>query len=177
MQIIPDDEAIPGEMPDNISSDSVWVFITEAFSNMTGNIIKHQIIVTQDARQRRDASIADYWSTSDGTKKAYVAIECPFFFNNQCPPKQYQLNRRKRSVTEDGRRVPVAIGINDSCKTTDAGWCNGNLLPATTYYVIYRVCNEHNQCSSTLPSAKMRTKNGNFIISNNPHRSSLRFHM
>lgn len=143
------------------TSKSFTLEIKEAFSNKTGQITRHQIIVTQLADVISNVAAINYWGTSDGTKQPYVAIECPQFFNSQCPlqPSQQSHSRRKRSANDEGG-FPIVIGADDSCSSGGTRLCNGNLQPSTAYYVLYRACNAAGQCSSAMKSQPEHTSPG-----------------
>jgi hypothetical protein len=151
MQVIDGEPAKPSAVPDQMTTTSIKVSVKEIFSNKTGNITKHQIIVTQFSDQNAD-SVTNYWSGD--SKKPYIAIECPHFFNSDCPRILPDSKRRRRS--SDIYIVDIVVGDNGSCPRTNNQWCNAKLRSSTDYYVIYRVCNENDQCSS-VTSAKMQT--------------------
>lgn len=160
LKILSEDQVFTATSPNLSTSKSLMFEIKEAFSNKTGRITRHQIIVVQLAAVSPNISVSNYWANSDGTKQPYIAIECPQFFNSQCPRLSQQPDsRRKRSVNVDGG-FPIVIGADDSCSTGGTGLCNGNLQPSTAYYVIYRACNVAGECSSAVHSQPGYTSSG-----------------
>lgn len=154
VQIIYGDEARPSPLQNQTTTSTLAVVIKEIFSNQTGNITKHQIIVTQFSDQNID-NVTNYW-TGD-SKQPYIAIECPHFFNSECPRPVLNSKRRRRS--SDSK---ITIGVNGSCPRPSTEPCNAKLKPSTNYYVIYRACNEHDQCSYVM--SQMMTTNGKYYF-------------
>jgi len=156
-------QAVSADNPNNATSKSLLVVIKDAFSNKTGRITKHQIIITQLATVSPNASISN-WAASDSTKQPYIAIECPQFFGSQCPlASTVRSNRRRRQAENGDGGFAIVVGADDSCKTDATGLCNGNLVSSTTYYVIYRTCNEDGMCS-TITSHRAMTIAGTFSL-------------
>ena len=159
MPRFPDNELKPNGMSNNATENSILVSIVAAFSNQTGEIIKHQIIVTTNSNEDRDVPVTDYYRR--GTKTAFVAIECSHFFSNECPLVSQHSHRRRRSP-DNSDSYTVEIGADNTCSDNSLTWCNGNLEPSTVYYVMYRACNTKNQCSSTPFSGPMKTRGRSF---------------
>jgi cadherin 5 type 2 (VE-cadherin) len=153
---VPANEASPKQIAKSATQRSFNITVGEVFSNLTGPIVKHQIIVStsNDGNIQNETTI-QYYSSSD-TARPYIAVECSQFFS-ACSQNSAVNGRKKR---RDVLSYDVVIGTEANCPQVSTKPCNHLLNSGTTYYVFYRTCNVDGLCSSTDFSSPVTTASG-----------------